>query len=138
MRKPKKSNTQLLNRIGTLAGRLSELKKSDTVRAPGAVPVELRREAVALLGESALSLRKFGEQIGVSRTALCAWRKAERSKAIKAKKRFREVRVVAERVAQSAEPMARSFELALVGGARITGLRMEDVAKLLCMKEASR
>ncbi len=132
MKESKKSSPQIDKRIAALAGRLSELKKSDTGRLAG-VPLELRREAIALLGESALSLRKFSARIGMSRQAMCSWRQVE-TRLKKKKKRFREVRVVPEKGVERAQVETRSFELALAGGAKITGLSLEDVTRLLSVQ----
>ena len=112
-------------------GRLSELKNGEGGK-PGRIPVELRREAVALLSESGLSLRKFGERIGMSRQTMCSWRQAvARLSRKREKRRFREVRVVSEKGLERMQMATRSFELSLAGGARIRGLSMEDVARLL-------
>jgi hypothetical protein len=78
----------------------------------------------------------------VSGQSIANWRKAKAQQkvkiAAKPKQQFREVRVVPERAPKLTPPPRRGFELALPGGAKITGLGMEDIAQLLGMNGVAR
>ncbi len=139
---PKKIDEQLEGRIAELASRLSELKKDGGGKVKAGLPGGLKAEILAAWRGSGIPMGPFGVRIGVSGQSIANWRNAEAKKkakgAPKRKKQFREVRVVPERAAEAVPPSRRSFELALPGGARVTGLGMEDIAQLLGMKGVAR
>ena len=137
---PKKIDEQLDGRITELASRLAELKKAGGNKV--GLPAELRAEILAAWRESGMSMGPFGARLGVSGQSIGNWSKAEAKKNAKAapkrKKQFREVRIVPERALKPAPTPRRGLELALPGGARVTGLGMEDIAQLLRMQEVAR
>lgn len=141
-KKPKKIDEQLEARIAELARRLSDLKKERGNKIKAGWPEGLRSEILATWRESGMPMDPFGTRVGVSGQTIGNWRRGEAKKETKvspkAKKHFREVRVVPERAPKPAPPRRRDFELALPGGARITGLGMEDIAQILSMKAVSR
>lgn len=91
--------------------------------------MDLRREVVEVWRASGQTQVSFAEQIGVTGTTITNW---ERSlpKARPAKKpKFRRLRVIGERENASQQP--RAFVLELGTGARVTGLHIEDLVRLL-------
>ena len=141
-KKLKKLDEQVEARISELARRLSDLKKERGSKVKSAWPEGIRAEILAMWRESGMAMDPFGARVGVSGQTLGNWRRGEVKKEAKAapkpKKQFQEVRVVPERVPKVVPPSRRSFELALPGGARVTGLGMEEITQLLGMKGASR
>lgn len=129
-------------RIAGLASRVSGLKRGQKGKVTGGVPPGLRAEIVAAWRDSGLGMGPFGRRIGISGQSMANWSKAKPKKSAKRKrqrkKQFREVRVVPELPQKKDPPRARGFELALPGGARITGLGMEEIAQLLGMKGVAR
>ena len=136
-RNPKRIDKQLEKRIGELAGRLSELKRNGGGKIKAGLPDVLRAEILAAWRDSSMPMGPFGARIGVSGQSIANWRKAAEKKAKPAPKRkeqFQEIRVVPECAAKLAPAPRRSIELALPGGARVTGLGLDDIAQLLGMQ----
>jgi len=112
------------------------------------VSKELRAEAVALRARLGLTRVALAKQLAINPTSMFNWERSlavagKRKKrvaksvrpAIKAKRpvrRFREVQIAASDVSSTpVESAGRIFALELASGARVTGLRLSDLAKLI-------
>ena len=105
----------------------------------GRIPDDLRGEVLKTWRESGQPMDPFGKRIGVAGASIANWVKARQkkppiarvpSKKVKKKQFFKPIRVVPEPVGGQPKP-GHVFDLELASGARVKGLRMEDLAELM-------
>jgi hypothetical protein len=145
MKRLSKQEGSFDGRIAVLARRVSKLKRDGAGKVNGGFPRKLRADILAMLDHSGLPVGPFGKRVGVTGTTLANWIRAKSKDARSTRRRrdvrrpktgkqkrsgFREVRVVGD-AASAGLSKPKSFELSLPSGARITGLGMEDIAKLI-------
>lgn len=130
-----------------MIARFGALPRTGSGRLRVSPPAELQREAVAAWRRSGESRESFGKRIGVSGQTLRNWergatkpgvtkRPARPSKPTKVREPvFKPVTVVPE---PQTVPSGRTFVLDLGRGARVTGLSLSDVARLLGTDERVR
>lgn len=139
MNKPDKRDAGVAEQsILAAAQRVSAFRKARG--GPGGkVPLELREEIMKAWHESGIPMDRFAERVGVSGNSIANWSQASSKgssarplpKAVKKRgEAFKQVRVVPEANRAEAKP-GREFELELLSGARVRGLRMEDLAQLI-------
>jgi hypothetical protein len=141
-------NTQNRNHIDEesvahLARRVAACRKNGSGRS-GMIPLELREEILKTWKKSGLPAGHLAKRIGIAGASIGNWARADlaegkspRSKASKKKKSFKRVRVVAETNIPKAHA-ERSFDLELQSGARVSGLRMEDLVQLIRIQGGGR
>jgi hypothetical protein len=146
---PQKSEA-LESIVSNLITRFTALPKAASGRLSRGVPAELRRDIVSAWRSSGESLEGFGQRLGITGTSIRNWdlQTAPKNKpasaptlsaAVKKSKPaapFRPVQIVPEKaVAPVAKPgslqESRAMCIELRSGARITGIRIEDVLELI-------
>ena len=103
------------------------------------MPLELRKEIMKAWHGSGMPMDRFAERVGVSGNSIANWSQdsskgsSRRARPVAIKRSgeaFKRVRVVPEAKHAPAKP-GGVFELELASGARVRGLRMEDLAELI-------
>jgi hypothetical protein len=141
---PKKD--QFESTLSDLKKRFAAVQRSASGRLSRGVPADLRRDLLAAWKASGESRTAFGLRFGLTGTSITNWEREIGSRAKKAKtkasplpqqkecKSFKPISVVAEQPRPpKAEPAnkAGKFCLELGSGARVTGLTLDDVLRLM-------
>lgn len=135
MTNSKKSDHRTEARARALRGRLAKVRQARTYRVTDGVPKGLRGEILSAWRSSGMPMDKFGALVGVSGASVANWVRELRGRANrKASARprtkkggFREVRVTPEKKGET----ERLFTVEMGSGARVTGLSLSDVARLM-------
>jgi hypothetical protein len=121
-----KANLEVDQQILDLAEKVAEFKKSLSGKAIGRYPLEIQKSAVALYKRSGLSKKRFGEVTGTNDVSLAYWiRQLD-------EKQFKSIKIKDSVPVKAVNHNGYTIELA--SGAKITGLQMDDIQKLIGMK----
>jgi hypothetical protein len=118
-----KANLEVDRQILDFADKVTEFKKSIPGKAVGKYPSEIQKQAIALYKKSGLSMSRFGESTGLSGVSISYWIKQRQSVP------FREVEILETK--SEVIKNQKGYTIELANGAKIHGLQIEDVQKLI-------
>lgn len=120
--------------ISELKNRIENLPRGENQRL-GRVPKELQEEAARLLRASKLPYAALARRIGVDGKSIRNWCDLHLVAATTKKQKLRRKKAVFKSLEITQDALrvenTRTYALDLRGGARVTGLSIEDIAKLM-------
>jgi transposase-like protein len=134
----KNQSKSIEEQISEIKAKLTTSSRSERGRLRR-VPRDLQKEVVQFLKASNLTCSAVAKLIGVDPKSVRNWRDSPQDVLVKAKKKsrakkrgFKQLRITPDKAAMLNEVnLARKYAMELVGGARVTGLSLEDIAKLI-------